>query len=89
MRFRIPCFELALAADSKPADGKTVDLAVSSTSGNFYYDGRLGRLTFPYTASVRWNGLERKMMAEQTNGDCNECHTQYGDNGAPGRIILP
>ena len=29
------------------------------------------------------------MVAAQSNGSCNGCHTQNGANGAPGRITLP
>ena len=35
-------------------NGKTVDLPVHRTSGNFFYDGLRGPLTFPYSATVRW-----------------------------------
>ena len=44
---------------------------------------------YPYTAKVLYNGNERVMHAEQTSGDCNACHTQYGTQDAPGRILLP
>lgn len=44
---------------------------------------------FPYKAKVTYMGKERVMSAEQTNGDCNICHTEAGDQNAPGRIALP
>jgi len=49
----------------------------------------LGAVAMPYTAKVKYNGLERVMVASQTTGDCNSCHTQAGTKGAPGRILLP
>ncbi|MEI8259068.1 MAG: hypothetical protein WCJ30_25650, partial [Deltaproteobacteria bacterium] len=45
--------------------------------------------TLPYTARVVYMGRERRMLAPQTDGDCNTCHTQAGASGAPGRITLP
>jgi len=36
--------------------------------------------------------LTRQIAAddiEQTNGDCNACHSAEGEQGAPGRIVLP
>jgi hypothetical protein len=44
---------------------------------------------FPYTAKIRFQGRERAMQEAQPTGDCNMCHTQKGDIGAPGRIFLP
>jgi hypothetical protein len=32
---------------------------------------------------------ERAMVAAQTTGICNSCHTQDGTNLAPGRITVP
>jgi hypothetical protein len=29
------------------------------------------------------------MMTAQTNGDCNQCHTETGRESAPGRIVPP
>jgi hypothetical protein len=43
----------------------------------------------PYKAKVTYMGRERAMVAAQTSGDCNSCHTQNGANSAPGRILLP
>jgi mono/diheme cytochrome c family protein len=61
-------------------------------AGNFYWSGTLG---LPYLAKVTYMGRERAMIASQTSGDCNGCHTQAGTNvqagmtKAPGRILLP
>ena len=46
-------------------------------------------LTFPYTARVEYQGRTRAMIAPQTSGDCNTCHTLAGTSGAPGRVMLP
>lgn len=55
--------------------------------GNFGA-GRTG-MVMPYTATVEYQGRTRAMIAQQTNGDCNVCHTLAGAYGAPGRIMLP
>jgi len=68
------------------ADGKSVTLSVSGSSGNFSYQGTLVR---PYKAKVISGGKTRTMSAAQTDGDCNGCHTQSGIKDAPGRIMLP
>lgn len=57
--------------------------------GNFYYASETPVFTPPYTAKVVYQGRERAMTTQQTNADCNSCHTQSGTNGAPGRILLP
>jgi cytochrome c553 len=46
-------------------------------------------LTPPYRAQITFAGRTRQMLAAQTSGDCNGCHTQRGDSAAPGRILLP
>jgi hypothetical protein len=74
------------------ADGTTTTLPVNSV-GNFW----MRRTTFamPYRAKVVKNGFERLMITQQTNGDCNACHTEKGTTVtpgtavAPGRIMLP
>jgi hypothetical protein len=38
---------------------------------------------------VQFKGKTRAMVAPQTNGDCNSCHTENGANKAPGRVLLP
>ena len=40
-------------------------------------------------AKVVKNGKERVMKDAQTNGDCNHCHSEKGDEKAPGRIMAP
>ncbi len=68
------------------ADGKVLTLT-TNFAGNFKSSDAVA---LPYTARViDANGKERKMYAEQTDGDCNMCHSQAGINGAPGRIRVP
>jgi mono/diheme cytochrome c family protein len=59
------------------------------TNGVGNFAGWSTGLTFPYTARVEYQGRTRAMVAPQTNGDCNVCHTLAGTAGAPGRIMLP
>lgn len=59
-----------------------------NTAGNFTLQVR-GGIPTPYTAKVVANGKTRAMSTPQTNGDCNECHTQTGAQSAPGRIMAP
>ncbi len=68
------------------ANGATLTLTPNS-AGNFY-DSRTP-VALPYNAKVVANGMTRAMSAAQTSGDCNSCHTQFGANGAPGRITAP
>jgi hypothetical protein len=67
----------------------TVITLKTSTNGNFYRKASSGAVALPYTAKVKYNGLERIMVGAQMSGDCNECHTQAGTQNAPGRILLP
>jgi hypothetical protein len=85
--------------DCDGVDGLTTDVTVMVTDatgnvatlypnavGNFYTSITI---TPPFHAKVVLNGKERAMTDSQTNGACNDCHTQTGANGAPGRITLP
>ena len=45
--------------------------------------------TAPYNAEVISKGVVRHMVAKQTTGDCNSCHTETGAMSAPGRIMTP
>jgi hypothetical protein len=67
------------------AANQTITLTPNA-AGNFFY---AGAVTFPFHAKVTYQGRERIMVAAQSNGSCNACHTQNGANGAPGRITLP
>jgi hypothetical protein len=67
------------------ADGKVITLTPNA-AGNFSYAGALAK---PYKAKVTSMGRERAMIATQTSGDCNSCHTASGAMMAPGRVMLP
>lgn len=67
------------------ATGKTLTLTTNA-AGNFYSSAAI---TTPYHAKIVSNGKERAMVAAQTSGDCNACHTESGTNSAPGRLMLP
>ena len=67
------------------AKGQTLTLT-TNPAGNFYSSATL---TPPYRASVVANGKTREMVASQTRGDCNSCHTGSGTSAAPGRIMVP
>jgi hypothetical protein len=73
------------------ANGKVTTIPVNdptlgATTGNFMYALSIAK---PFKAKVVYNGKERAMVATQTSGDCNSCHTENGANDAPGRIMLP
>lgn len=67
------------------ADGKSIKMTPNE-AGNFYT-----KLTvqMPYTAEVLSGGKGKIMATPQSSGDCNGCHTEKGQNAAPGRITLP
>lgn len=64
------------------ADG-TVVTATTNAAGNFSINQSVA---LPYTAEVEANGMVRRMMATQTSGDCNGCHTR---GSSQGRILAP
>lgn len=68
--------------------GVRLTMAVRTTSGNFYNATvRTPPAWLPYTARVRRNGVVvSTMRTPQMSGDCNVCHTERGEQGAPGRI---
>lgn len=68
------------------ANGSELTL-VPNDVGNF--DSGRSRVAMPYRAKVLRDGRERAMHDEQTNGDCNHCHTETGIEDAPGRIMAP
>ncbi|MFO0760396.1 MAG: hypothetical protein U0359_28195 [Byssovorax sp.] len=75
----------AVTIEITDSSGKVLSLK-PNLSGNFTSkDG----IAPPYTAKLTYNGQTRVMTTPQNDGDCNACHTQNGDNGAPGRIRLP
>jgi len=72
-----------IITDSKGVE-KTIP--VSTKSGNF---STTAKLTPPFTAVVSDGEKTREMKRSVDVADCNSCHTQDGDTGAPGRIVLP
>jgi hypothetical protein len=70
------------------ADGTRYPMTVHAPSGNFYYAGTKA-IGNQYTVELSYNGKIRKMITPQDSGDCNSCHADQGDQGAPGRITLP
>jgi hypothetical protein len=67
------------------ANNRTFTLPVNA-AGSFYSSTAIAK---PFHAKVVVGTSERSMLATQTSGDCNGCHTQNGANSAPGRILLP
>jgi hypothetical protein len=67
------------------ASGQTITLE-TNPAGNFYY---AGSIAFPIDVEVVHGGATRAMPSPVSDGDCNSCHTASGDQGAPGRILLP
>lgn len=80
----------AVVVEVTTADMRVIQLPVNS-SGNFRYDIVTdgGAVKFPITARVMQGDRERKMASPQATGDCNSCHSQAGEQGAPGRIVAP
>lgn len=68
------------------ANGASITLTANAV-GNFF--SRSSQVSTPFTAKVVSNGKERVMATPQTNGDCNACHTETGNENAPGRIMAP
>ena len=66
------------------AAGVTHTMPVNA-SGNFY---RVTSIPMPYTAMVVNGTQTRAMKNAQTDGDCNNCHTEQGAR-SPGRIMAP
>jgi hypothetical protein len=65
--------------------GVTLTLTTND-AGNFYFDTTI---SFPIHARLIANGATRAMMGAVTTADCNTCHTQFGAQGAPGRLVTP
>jgi hypothetical protein len=69
------------------SDNVTLTLTPSATSGNFYSNTTVKT---PFSVKLTNSaGKSRSMVAHQTAGNCNSCHTPTGANGAPGRIMAP
>lgn len=64
-------------------------LPVTNPAGNFFSASTTTPIALPYTARVTLGGRTRAMATPQLNGDCNACHTEQGEQGAPGRVYWP
>ncbi len=88
-----------LCVSPPPAQGKieildrngVVALTINVTDpyGNFFSTSLTNSVALPYTARISANGRSFTMTTAQTLGDCNQCHTEQGLQGAPGRIYWP
>jgi hypothetical protein len=70
----------------RDADGQELS-ALANASGNFLFEDAI--LKPPFSAKVLLDGRERAATTPHRNPDCNVCHTQLGEQGAPGRVVLP
>jgi cytochrome c553 len=77
----------------KDSKGKTYTLP-SNEAGNFWLEqDEAPGFSPPFSASIRFGGVERSMFTKQTNGNCLRCHTAKGTAPAgagapPGRICV-
>jgi hypothetical protein len=69
----------------RDATGKTIHLTTNA-AGNFHTTAVLKP---PYHMKVISGVKTRSMSHSVSTGDCNSCHTTFGRNGAPGRILTP
>ncbi len=69
-------------------DGHVIEMQTNK-AGNFLLKASDRELALPFTVKLIYNGREREMKTPQSNGACATCHTPEGENGAPGRILVP
>jgi hypothetical protein len=67
------------------AAGQSLTLTPNAV-GNFT---SLARVALPYMVEIRAAGRVRAAATPHQNGDCNSCHSQQGQQGAPGRLLIP
>lgn len=67
------------------ANGTEHKLPVNG-AGNFMLKTKIA---MPYRVKVTANGRTREMQDAVDDGDCNRCHSERGDDEAPGRILAP
>jgi hypothetical protein len=60
--------------------------AVTNAAGNF---SLTEAIAFPYTVTLERDGATRGMLTPQSEGACGSCHTETGENAAPGRVLAP
>jgi len=70
------------------ADGKVFTQSVNG-AGNFYFETKKNKMALPYRAKIVTGTKTRIMKDAVTTGDCNACHTEKGDESAPGRVMAP
>jgi mono/diheme cytochrome c family protein len=70
------------------SDGQVTTL-ITNAAGNFFLREGEGTIAPPYTAKLIHQGRERAMATPQPSSNCAACHTDEGNNGAPGRIVAP
>lgn len=90
-REQTDCKGVPAGATVRITDANSVvyNLPVNS-AGNFFLDDfNTPNFKAPYAAEVIVGNDSRKMLAAQTDGDCNGCHSEPPKNGAPGRIVVP
>ncbi len=84
--------------DCNGVSGGAATIIVEDSGGHTYtmtpngagnFGARVSGAVMPYVARVVFDGRERAMATPQMSGDCNACHTEMGDEMAPGRIMLP
>lgn len=78
--------QVGVTVEVTDAAGHTV-VMTTNASGNFSYEG--DALALPISAKVTNGDASVTMTKPVDTGDCNSCHTQDGNNGAPGRIRAP
>ena len=66
---------------------RTLPAIPVNSVGNFIRTG--DPILAPFWVKVVSKGKENKMVMQAPHGDCNVCHTQMGDQGAPGRVHVP
>lgn len=82
-----------VASDSEGAEIEITDAnghvytQTANAAGNFFDESP--EFAFPYSAKIKYQGRERLMLEAQLIGDCNSCHSEKGDQLAPGRVVLP
>lgn len=67
------------------ANGDVTTLTSNGT-GNFFTSDPI---VMPYTVTLSADGRTTAMSAAQSDGDCASCHTEAGENAAPGRVVAP
>jgi hypothetical protein len=88
--------DLCMSAPAAGAKVEILDTAGNVTmtllpnaTGNFMSSAVVAGVPIPYTARLIANGMKRSMTMPQKDGDCNKCHTEQGDENAPGRLVWP